>query len=167
MSTVDWERNVGDTGPALSKTLRELPAGAQRVGDPIDLSGATVTATVTREVDDAVIDTPTATIVDTAGGQVTIPCAAIYTAEPGLYAILWTITGTTTRTLPIGGADYLLVTGVSTGTPGVIPVAPAAAEIRSYNGTDYVADPDAVIYVVGSGHPFPATQPGDIIIEKP
>ena len=166
---VKWTRQVGDTGPQLDAELCELPATGARVGEPVDLTGQTVTVRIVRQYDLALIVDTLATVTDPAGGAVTTPLPETLTAWPGLYTVTWTVNGDPIRTYPLSPeAHNLRVTGEAPTDPATGELLPlrSGAAIKYWNGAEWVTDTNAVIYVRRPGDPLPATNPNDIVVEK-
>ncbi|MGL4300054.1 MAG: hypothetical protein ACRCW4_13370 [Candidatus Neomicrothrix subdominans] len=102
MTQTTWLRHRGDNGLPLEYVIREEPTVGQRVGTPVDLTGAVVTARATRWSDRIELDPGPVTIVPPAtDGRVTVPYGPALAASSGLHSVEFIVTdGPSQRTFP-------------------------------------------------------------------
>ena len=167
-----WTRNYGDTGPALARTLRADPTIGQRVGTPLNLTGADVTATVRRHSDRLVVHTATATIVgNPVDGNVELPLSPLISQRSGLHSVEWRVidSGGAQRTYPSAlDPDWLLIASQLPGDEATTPPTPQGfGGVWVWSGSTYELDPDARIYERSVGAPDPTGRnENDLVITE-
>lgn len=152
MSTL-WRRILGDSGPPLAHTLREQPTLGQRVGTPRDLTGAaSVVGYVRRWSDGQIVATASATVVNAAGGQVSMPLDSMVASSPGLHAVEWVVNAADRRTYPQDPLQpewLLMAQPLNQMAPASLPN-PGAPQF-AIDGTTPVVSTNGQMLFVGSG----------------